>query len=32
MKPLRYQKRDYAAYAVLAVYFGISILCAVFGF
>ena len=32
MKPLRYQKRDYAAYAVLAMYFGISILCAVFGF
>lgn len=32
MKPLRYQKRDYAAYAVLTVYFGISILCAVFGF
>ena len=32
MKPLRYQKRDYAAYAVLAVYSGIGILCAVFGF
>lgn len=32
MKPLRYKKRDYVAYTILAVYFGISILGAVFGF
>ena len=32
MKPLRYKKQDYVAYTILAVYFGISILGAVFGF
>ncbi len=32
MKPLRYKKRDYIAYLILALYFGTSILGAVFGF
>lgn len=32
MKPLRYHTRDRIAYGILLVYFGISILGAVFGF